>query len=200
MKDEQEGGSSASSFILHPSSFPTVFLIGYRGTGKTTVARLLARELAWEWVDADVEIELRAGKSIAAIFADDGEPAFRDLESRVLEDLSARERLVMACGGGVVLREENRRVLASRGKCVWLRAEPETILARVAEDVSTAQRRPQLTTAGGKAEVLELLAKRTPLYQQCADLTVATDDKPPSVVAVEILTWLLAEPGMRSAE
>jgi shikimate kinase len=167
-----------------------VFLIGYRGTGKTTVARLLARELAWEWVDADVEIELLAGKSIASIFADDGEHAFRDLESRVITELVARDRLVVACGGGAVLREENRRALRSGGKVVWLTASPETILARIAADGTTAERRPQLTTAGGSAEVIELLAKRTPLYRQCADWQVDTEAKQPAAIATEILSLL----------
>ena len=89
-------------------------LIGYRGTGKTTLARLLARQLVWEWVDADVEIELRAGKSIASIFVDDGEPKFRDLEGQVIVELAGRDRLVIATGGGVVLREENRAASAPR--------------------------------------------------------------------------------------
>src|SRR5262245_20065648 len=123
-------------------------LIGYRGTGKTTVARLLALQLGWEWVDADVEIQLRAGKSIATIFADDGETAFRDLESLVTVALAGRNRIVIATGGGVVLREENRRRLRLSGKVVWLMAAPQTIMARMAQDSSTGERRPALTKAG----------------------------------------------------
>ena len=167
-----------------------VFLIGYRGTGKTTVARLLAHQLAWQWVDADVEIELAAGKSIAVIFADDGEAVFRDLESRITATLAAREQLVIACGGGVVQREENRRVLRAGGKVIWLRASPGTILARIATDQTTASRRPQLTTTGGAAEVIELLSRRTPLYQECADFTIDTDGKQPAEIAGEIGRWL----------
>jgi shikimate kinase len=177
-------------------------LIGYRGTGKTTVARLLALALGWEWIDADVEIELRAGKSIASIFADDGEAAFRELESQVIAELARRDHLVIACGGGVVLREENRAALRRGGKVVWLKASPETILARVATDSSTAGRRPQLTTGGGAEEVIELLARRTPLYKQCADLDVETDGKQAAEVAEEVLASLKpsGECGMRSAE
>lgn len=162
-------------------------LIGYRGTGKTTVARLVALEMGWEWVDMDVEIELRAGKSIAAIFADDGEPAFRDLESRVLMDLSKRDRLVIASGGGVVLRQENRQALKQSGMVVWLKALPGTILDRVAADHSTSQRRPQLTTAGGLPEVLQLLNQRTPLYSQCANLAIQTDEMQPNEIAAAIV-------------
>lgn len=163
-----------------------LILIGYRGTGKTTVARRVALEVGWEWVDMDVEIELRAGKSIAAIFADDGEPVFRDLESSVLADLAARDRLVIASGGGVVLREENRQAMKRSGKVVWLKASPEMILARVAADQSTSQRRPQLTTSGGLAEIVQLLARRSPLYHQCADLEVDTDNRQPDEIAMEI--------------
>src|SRR4051812_7830484 len=97
-----------------------IALIGYRGTGKTAVAQQLALALGWDWVDADVEVELRSGKSIAAIFADDGEAAFRDLESAVLADLIDREQAVLALGGGVILREHNRELLRRAGLVVWL--------------------------------------------------------------------------------
>ena len=166
-----------------------LFLIGYRGTGKTTVARLLGLKLGWPWVDADVEIELRAGKSIAAIFADDGEAAFRDLESEVLAELAGRSQTVVACGGGVVLRPENRQQLR-RGQVVWLQARPETILARLVLDATTASRRPSLTGASPAAEVAELLARRTPLYEECADLAIDTEARASEEVAAEILKKL----------
>jgi shikimate kinase len=164
-----------------------VALIGYRGTGKSTVARQLALEIGWDWVDADVEVELRAGKSIAAIFADDGEGCFRDLESDVLGGLVAKERTVIAAGGGVVLREANRRQLATCSHVVWLRASPPTILSRIAACGTTAARRPNLTTSGGEAEIVRLLVERTPLYHQCADLEVDTEDKSPAEIAGEII-------------
>ena len=120
-------------------------LIGYRATGKTTLARLLAERLGWDWIDADVEIERRAGKSIARIFAEDGEPAFRDLEAQVIADLCRRDRLVLAAGGGAPLRPESRRAMREAGKVVWLTARPETILARMTADATTTARRPNLT-------------------------------------------------------
>lgn len=171
-----------------------VILIGYRGTGKSAVARRLALALGWDWVDADVELELRAGKSIAAIFAEDGETAFRDLESQVVADLARRTRTILAMGGGAVLREENCAALRASGQIVWLRATPETILVRVAADASTAGRRPNLTTAGGRAEIEELLARRTPRYAACADATVDTDDRTPQQVADEIIKVLCLSP------
>lgn len=174
-------------------------LIGYRGTGKTTIAQRLALRLGWHWIDADVEIELRAAKSIKTIFDDDGEPRFRQLESDVLRDLRNRNQTVIAAGGGAVLRPENRVVLGELGPVIWLTASLETIVARVAADPSTAGRRPNLTTRGGRAEIEQLLAIRTPLYEQCADLTVATDDRSPDQIAAEIIALLDLKPDARSA-
>jgi shikimate kinase len=166
-----------------------IHLIGYRGTGKSAVAQQLALRLGWDWVDADVELELRAGKSIAAIFADDGEQAFRDLESAMLAELVGRERSVLATGGGIVLRAENRELLRSGAIVVWLKAEPETILRRLSDDWTTATRRPDLST-GGLNEIREMLSLRTPLYQQCADLEVDSEEKSVADVATEILSRL----------
>lgn len=175
-------------------SSQNVILIGYRGTGKSTVARRLSLALGWDWIDADVELELKAGKSIAAVFAEDGEQVFRDLESRLLIELTRRSRTVLAVGGGAVLRKENRAAMRDSGKVVWLRANPGTILARVAGDASTADRRPNLTTAGGLAEVEQLLALRTPLYAECADATIDTDDRTPQQVADQIMNVLCLSP------
>jgi shikimate kinase len=149
----------------------------------------LALRLGWDWADADVEIELRAGKSIQAIFADDGEPAFRELETVVVAELAQRERTVVALGGGAVLREENRSAIRS-GQVVWLQADVETILARIAADPTTADRRPNLTAVGGAAEVSRLLSERTPVYRQCADLTVDTEGKTLVQVTDEIINGL----------
>jgi 3-dehydroquinate dehydratase/shikimate dehydrogenase len=171
-----------------------LFLIGYRGTGKTTTAQLVALRLGWDWVDADVEVELRAGKSIAAIFADDGEPKFRDLESAVLAELAERKQTVVAAGGGVVMREANRAVLKRVPHVVWLRAAPEILYERIAQDHSTNARRPNLTAGGGLAEVTKLVAQREPWYRECSRLAIDTDERSPQQVADEIIARLNLSP------
>lgn len=170
-----------------------VVLIGYRGTGKSTIARRLALRLSWDWVDADVEIELRAGKSIAAIFADDGEPAFRDWETKVLAELVIRQRTVVALGGGVVLREENRKLLHRADRIVWLKAEVQTILARLDGDATSSTRRPPLTALAAEDEVRQLLAQRTPRYRECAHFEIDTDDLTAEQITDKILDWLRTE-------
>jgi shikimate kinase len=162
-------------------------LIGYRATGKTTLARLLAERLAWDWIDADVEIERRAGKSIGQIFAEDGESAFRDLEAQVIAELCRRDQLVLATGGGAPLRPESRKAMQDAGKVVWLTARPETILARMSTDDTTASRRPSLTDQGPLEEILQLLKRREPIYQEAADLIVDTEGKSPEALSEEIL-------------
>ncbi|HEX6963706.1 MAG TPA: shikimate kinase [Lacipirellula sp.] len=175
---------------LDPMTIENIALIGYRGSGKTAAARELALRLGWDWVDADVEVELRAGKSIAAIFADEGEQAFRDLESVVVAELSRMSRAVLALGGGAVLRPENREALKPCGAIVWLRASVETLERRIASDPATAARRPNLTAVGGRAEIERLLAERTPNYAACATLEVDTDGKALAEVADEIVERL----------
>ncbi len=165
-------------------------LIGYRATGKTTLARHLAERLGWDWIDADVEIENRAGKSIARIFADQGEPAFRDLEAQVIAELCDRPRLVVAAGGGAPLREESRRAMRKSGHVVWLTAKPETILARMAGDATTADRRPSLTNRPPLVEIVQLLEGREPMYRESAHLIVDTEGKSPELLADEVLAAL----------
>jgi len=167
-----------------------LILIGYRATGKTTLARLLAERLGCDWIDADVEIERRAGKSIARIFAEDGEPAFRDLEAEVIADLCRRDRLVLAAGGGAPMRGESRRAMREHGTVIWLVAEPETILARMTGDATTAARRPNLTDRGPLEEIIHLLAAREPIYRRSAHLVVDTEGKTPERLADEILARL----------
>ncbi len=171
-----------------------IILIGYRATGKTTLARLLAEKLGWEWIDADVVIEQRAGKSIARIFAENGEKAFRDLEAEVTAELCRRDHLVLAAGGGAPMREETRRRMRESGHVVWLTASPETIHARMSGDATTATRRPSLTQKGALEEIVHLLGQRTPVYQETAHLVVDTEGKTPEQIACEILQALPVQP------
>jgi len=165
---------------------PLLVLIGYRGTGKSSVARLLAAALQWESFDADIEIERQAGKSIRRIFAEDGEPRFRDWESQVVAELATRRQAVLALGGGAVLRESNRQAL-TEATVVWLTADAQTLHARITADLATSERRPHLTAVGGKDEIDQLLQQRDPIYRCCADYTVDTVSKTPHQVAEEIV-------------
>lgn len=167
-----------------------VFLIGYRATGKSTVAQALAERLGRPWVDADVEIERRAGQTIAQLFHRHGEPTFRDWETAVVKDLAAQTGVVAALGGGAVLREENRCALAGRGVVVWLQASVPTIQRRLLADPKTTANRPSLTARGLAEEVEQVLAERTPIYAGCADCSVAVDDKSPAAIAAEIAALL----------
>jgi shikimate kinase len=166
-----------------------LYLIGYRGSGKTTVARLVAEQAGLPWIDADDELERRAGKTIREIFAESGEAAFRDLETTVVQSLAKGPAQVVALGGGAILREQNRQAIGHSGKVVWLRASPETLRGRIEADATTSQRRPNLTSGGGLAEIEELLAVRTPLYAACADYVVDVDQKTPAEVAEVIESW-----------
>lgn len=165
-------------------------LIGTRGTGKSTVAPMVAARLGWDWQDADVELERRAGRSIREIFATDGEHAFRGLERQVLIDLLQRDRLVLATGGGSILNPDTRRDFRAAGPVVWLEATPETVAARVAADPVTAARRPNLTATGGIAEFRAILQQRESLYRDTATLCIATDDRSAQDIADDILAQL----------
>jgi shikimate kinase len=164
-----------------------IFLIGLRGSGKTTVGRILAERLALPFRDADVELEARVGRSIRDIFAVDGEMAFRDLEEQNLIELIAAGPAVIATGGGAVLREANRDRTKAAGKIVWLTTDAEILWNRMQNDPTTVERRPNLTV-GGLAEMQELLRLREDLYRSIADITIDTTDRSPEMIAADILT------------
>jgi shikimate kinase len=153
-----------------------IALIGYRGTGKSTVGRLLAERLDRPFADADREVEALDGRSIRSIFLEDGEPAFREAEARVLADLAARlaDGGVVATGGGAILLESNRQVLREFGLVVWLTADADTLAHRLRSSRRGVDDRPALTVAGTLAEIAEVLEARTPLYREAADAEVST--------------------------
>jgi shikimate kinase len=147
----------------------SIVLVGYRGSGKTSVGRRLADRMWWKFADSDEKIVERAGKSIKDIFEQDGEPHFRQIEADVVRELCILPDYVISLGGGAVLREENRQIMRQGdNKVVYLRCEPDVLYQRIHADPETAANRPNLTAAGGVDEVKTLLAVREPLYRQVA--------------------------------
>ena len=158
-------------------------LIGYRGTGKSVVAQQLAERLGMPVVGMDAEIVRRAGCSIPEIVAADGWPAFRDRETALAKELAGRDGLIIDCGGGIIERSENIEALKAGGRVFWLKASVETIVERIGGD----DQRPSLTgTQSFTDEVAEVLARRTPLYAEAADVEIPTDYAPAHDVADEI--------------
>jgi shikimate kinase len=159
-------------------------LIGYRGTGKSTVGKVLACRLGRLIVSTDREIVRRAGSSIQDIVAAHGWEHFRDLESAVCEDLAGRDNLVIDTGGGAILRQRNVEVFKRNGRLFWLTASVETIAGRIGSDTQ----RPSLTgTKSHIDEIQDVLAERTPKYQAAADVIVGTDGRSIDELAATIL-------------
>ena len=172
---------------------PSVVLIGYRGTGKSTVGAFLARRLGLRFVDTDLLIESHQGESIAAIFARGGEGLFRDCESAVLESLAeSSEPRVIAGGGGIVLRESNRVLLRNLapGRVFLLTASVESITRRIFSDAQSDRTRPPLTGLSPEEEIREVLQKRDPVYRETADHLISTENKMPADIAEEICRLL----------
>lgn len=166
---------------------PGLALVGSRGTGKSTVGRLVADALAMPFVDADRELESRLGRSIASIFAERGESAFRDEEALLLHELTGRPGLVLATGGGVILREANRHALRRFGFVAWLKADPTTLAARLQGDPAG---RPALTPLGLLDEVASVLESRIPFYREVADVEIETAaSSPPDVCRAVIAAY-----------
>jgi shikimate kinase len=161
-------------------------LIGYRGTGKSTVGRILAERLGRPFFDADRELEKRLGLTVSAVFRTVGEQAFRDWEERILEELLVEPDAIVATGGGVVLREANRLRLRAFGTVVWLMADAPILARRLLVDEGSGAVRPALTPMGTLDEIVAVLFERTPLYRATSDLEVATDGKTPEEVADEV--------------
>ena len=147
-----------------------IVLIGFMGSGKSSIGRRVAAHFGFQFVDTDAVLVEREGRAIAEIFAGEGEARFRDLETSVLKSLGVRDRCVISTGGGGVLREENRALLRDLGLVVWLTASEDVIFERV----SRTNKRPLLHTANPRETVTQLLAARRPLYEAAAQFTVDT--------------------------
>jgi len=156
------------------------------GSGKSTIGRLLSTELNQEFVDSDKEIEERAGADIPWIFDVEGEAGFRDREQAIIDQLTQRDHIVLATGGGAVLRAENRAHLKSRGFVVYLQTSVDQQLERTSRD----RNRPLLHNDDPRAVLARLMAERDPLYRDCCDLSIRTDRRHPRAVVAEIVRQL----------
>jgi shikimate kinase len=165
----------------------SIALIGLRGCGKTTVGRILARLLGGECVDTDEWIAQRAGRSIAEVFANEGEAGFRKRESQTVREVVEKPPAVISVGGGVVLHQQNVDALRAVAVLVWLTAPAEALYQRISTDPATASSRPPLTDQAGVEEVRRLLAERSPLYQRASDFQIETVDREPRAIAEEII-------------
>jgi shikimate kinase len=163
-------------------------LVGYRGTGKSTIGQILANRLNRRFVDADPEIEARAGRSISQIFAELGEPAFRDWEEATLRHLAeSHPGAILATGGGAVVRPANRRILADHGLVVWLKAEPGELARRLEADHRAGAVRPSLTGAGTLNEIAQVMEARIAFYAEVADVAIETMGHDPEAIVEQIV-------------
>jgi shikimate kinase len=164
-----------------------IVLIGMRGSGKTTVGKILAQKLSRGFVEMDRLISMRAGLSIPEIVERYGWSRFRDVKEEITSEVAGLNNIVNAAGGGVVTREKNIAKLKKTGVLVWLKASVDTLVKRVGEDTE----RPPLVSGRSQREDIELtLTEREPLYQKAADLIVETEDKTPEEVAEAIINLL----------
>jgi shikimate kinase len=164
-----------------------VALIGFMGVGKTVVGKVLAKKLNWKFVELDLLIEQKAGKSIPDIFQEDGEIAFRELEIEVTKEISQKERMIIACGGGIVLNQLNIDRLRQKSVIVYLTASPEVIFKRI---LRSGTERPLLKTSDKALEIRDLVKLREPFYERAADIKINTSKLNVDVVSDRIITRL----------
>lgn len=171
---------------------PRITLVGYRASGKTAVAASLATRLGCPWVDADETLERESATTIAEMIGTRGEAFFRDAEADLLRRLLASCDGVLATGGGVVLRSDNRHLLRAKGRpVIWLEAPAAVLRERLAGDPTTASRRPPLAGSDVLGEVADAVAARTPLYREVSDAVIDTASDAPDRLAERIADWLL---------
>ena len=168
-----------------------VYLIGYRGSGKTTVGRLLAEQLMWAFVDTDSEIVASSGMEISKLFAEHGEEEFRRQETIAIQNTTQLNQTVVSLGGGACQRQVNRELInQSGGVAVWLTGDAETLWQRISGDQVSQKQRPNLTGLEGLEEVKQLLDQRHENYAACADYEIDTGKLPPDQIAGKIANWL----------
>lgn len=160
-----------------------ILLVGFMGTGKSTISSYLVKTLGVEEADTDRLIEQREGRSIANIFETDGEAYFRRCETQLLAELQRRKNLIISCGGGMVLQDENVRLMKENGKIVLLTARPETIYERVKD----SRERPILNHNMNVEFIAGLLEKRRPKYLKAADIIIATDGRDVPDICEELI-------------
>lgn len=160
-----------------------IFLIGFMGVGKSTIARMLAKELNAELIEMDETIEAEAGMTINEIFEKNGEAYFRDLESALVERIADKGGAIVSCGGGAVLREQNVQNMKKNGSIVFLSATPETIYERVRYSTN----RPLLNGNMNVEYITQLMERRREAYEKAADVVIATDGKEKLQIVKEIL-------------
>lgn len=168
----------------------SLFLVGPMGAGKTTIGRQLADMLGWRFVDSDHEIEVRTGASIPWIFEKEGEEGFRKREESMIGELTRQKQIVLATGGGSVMRPANRQALQSRGTVIYLYTPVSMQLERTAHD----RNRPLLQTPNPEQRLRDLFEIRDPLYRQVADLIMPTTESSARELAVKILQTLGLSP------
>ncbi len=163
-----------------------ILLIGFMGSGKSTISTALSKKLGMEEIDMDVYIENKHNRTIKDMFAVEGEGFFRDKETEAVYDMAGRTNTIVSCGGGAVLREENVNAMKKQGKILLLTATPETILERVKDSTN----RPILNGNMNVEFISQLMAKRADKYEAAADITVATDNKTVDEICEEIIAKL----------
>ena len=169
-----------------------IYLVGPMGSGKTTIGQRVARLLGKEFLDCDHELETQTGASVNLIFDVEGEQGFRERETRMLEELTSRSGVLVATGGGVVLREENRRMLRETGLVVYMRTSVQQQLRRLGRDRS----RPLLQTSDRRKKLTRLAEERNPLYQEIADIEFPAQNRGLDAVATD-LAQMIREHGMK---
>ncbi len=167
-----------------------IFLIGPMGAGKSTIGRQLAKDLKMDFYDSDQEIETKAGADVGWIFDVEGEAGFQQREANVLEELTQRQTIVLATGGGAVLLPENRQRLAARGTVVYLLTTIDQQLKRTMRDKKRPEPLIRELHQAPREELEAVMQARDPLYREIADFVIATDGKTVRAVANEIIEWL----------